>query len=155
MNTNENSNGNSNDQTTQASNNGSMEIETKIPQHIKEEQICLKEVEEEIKRKNLKIFYQSNIFANFYTKFIMDLINNYRNNLAQIKEMNIEKGSATEMEEEGKDFSKKASSKNLFIFLWTVYTSTIVRLGEKKLQKTFFEVIYDMLSKVNFFIFPL
>jgi len=135
----------------ESKNEAQMEIERKVPQHIIDEQVCLKKVEEEVKRKNLKIFYQSNIFSTSYTNFIKNLVENYGGSIATMKEIDEdeENMSESQIEEEGDGTSKKESLKKLFIFLWTVYCSTILRLTDKKLQKSFFELICVILDQVK------
>ncbi len=123
---------------------GQMEIETSIPPHIKEEAECLHEVEEEISRKNLKMVYQSNIFSWKYPNFILDLLNNYQKSVIQ-QESEVEPNSdKAQILEEGHDHNKKS----LFIFVWTVYCTAILRMNNKKTQRHFFELIYQMVNQV-------
>lgn len=128
---------------------GKMELETKIPNYVKEERICLSEVEEEIHRKNQRIFYISIIFSANYTRFIFNLIKNYEDTLLTNPNENNYSTQESYMIDEVDLVSKKTSSHNLFIFVWIIYFTAILRMNDKKMQRQFFEWIYERLNKVR------
>lgn len=127
-----------------------------------------KEVEEEIIRKNSRIFYIANIFSPDYIKFVGNLITNYESSAANsnpgsqqeealVKENDPEVMEEEEMNNRGISIGKaKNTLQTLFNFVCSVYFTTIVRSNDKKQQYNFFEWICSKMESVmcNFF-FPL
>ena len=120
---------------------------------------AFKEVEDELFRKNSRIFYIANVFSQDYFKFVGNLITNYES-LAGNSEEGLVKGNEEEnggnvMEEEemnnkGISIGKaKNTLQNLFNFVCSVYFTTIVRSNDKKQQYQFFEWISQKMELVT------
>lgn len=133
--------------------------------NIREEKQKFKEIEEELIRKNLRIFYITNIFSADYTKFVSTLIVNYE----QLASSGIsDYGTAssennTTMENEGEDTQIEEEDTvrrikahggarpvydDLFKFVCVVYFTTIIRVNDKKLQHNFFEWMCEKMDRV-------
>jgi len=113
---------------------------------------AFKEVEDEVFRKNSRIFYIANVFSQDYIKFVFSLIQNYESSTSSNSEEGLVKASSdqeanTVMEEEemnnkGISIGKaKNTLQILFNFVCSVYFTTIVRSNDKKQQYHFFEWI--------------
>ena len=137
--------------------------------NIREEKQKFKEIEEELIRKNLRIFYITNIFSTDYTKFISNLITNYEQLAASgVSDYygTASSESNTAMENEGEDTqieeedavrrikahggSGRAVYDELFKFVCVVYFTTIIRVNDKKLQHNFFEWMCEKMDRVIF-----
>lgn len=129
---------------------------------IREEEEKFQEIEDELIRKNLRIFYITNIFSADYTKFISNLITNYEqlaaSGVSDYGTTNAEGNNG--MENEGEDTlieEEDAVRRNkghgrihdeLFKFVCVVYFTTIIRVNDKKLQHSFFEWMCEKMDRV-------
>jgi len=126
--------------------------EIDVPEHIKAEREAIKEFQDELQAKNLRLFYVSNIFSQDYTKFISNLITNFEQASSAPTPRSKIPPSLEIMEVKEEDFNntgKKSIGFKMFCFITTVYFTTIIRSRDKATQQIFFQWIVERMDLVG------